>query len=105
MRRTQDLHIQTIGLVPPVVKRSRCYHSRASPAAYEGAQRPVKPPDAHGANPVYRRTAEGAGEDQVGRGRAGQDAAKMDEQVRRRPEGVPADALMPGNVPDAPERS
>src|SRR5580658_637368 len=49
--------------------------------------------------------AEGVGQDQVSARDARQDAAQIDQHVRRGPEGVAADALVPGDVPEAPYRS
>jgi len=44
---------------------------------------------------------EGGRENQIAAGNAGQDAAQLNENVRRGPKGVAADALVPGNVPRA----
>src|SRR5439155_27373795 len=101
VRRAQQRHVEAVGDMPPVVEGRGGEHVDAAPGAEEASQWAAKSPNFDGscARGVVR--AERGGEDDVGAGEASDDAAEVDQNVRRGPEAVAADALVPGDVPDA----
>ena len=48
VRRAQNLHIEPVGVVPPVVERRRSDHGDAAPRRDERPQRPAEAPYLHG---------------------------------------------------------
>ena len=98
--RADDLDVEAVGGVPPVVEGGGGEHGDAAPGGEEGAER------AGEAEHAARRwragrgiLAQGGVEDQVATGDAGENAAEIDGHVGGRPEGVAADGAVPGDVP------
>ena len=48
MWRTQNLHVQAVRVVPPIVERRGSQHRNTTPRCDERSQRSSKPPDFHG---------------------------------------------------------
>src|SRR5229473_1928167 len=99
MRRTDDLHVEPVGSMPPIVERRRGEHGDAAPRRNERAQRSAESPQRDRALAQRRFAMERGGEDQVPAGQARQYSAQVDVDMRRCPEGVTADGAMPGYVP------
>ena len=99
MGRADDLDIQPIGVVPPVVERGGGQHGEAAPGADERAQRPIEPEDADRSRTRRPGTSKSAGQDEIGAGDRGQHAAKVDREVRGGQERVAADRHVPGDIP------
>ena len=99
VRRADDLDVEAVGIVPPVVERRRSDHGDAAPGRQKRAQRPAESPDAHGTIAQAGAAVERGGKYQVSAGNARQNAAQMDDYVGRRPKGVASDGAVPGDVP------
>ena len=86
VRRTDDAHVEAVRVVPPVVERRRHEHREPAPRREEGAGWPREAQDADAHVSQRRRAAErGRGDEIPGRD-ASQKAARVDRQMRRRPE-------------------
>ena len=68
VRRAEDLDVQAVGVVPPVIEGRGSQHGGAAPGGDEGAERPAESPDLDGRGAQRRIAAEGAREDQVAAG-------------------------------------
>src|SRR5215469_14286231 len=101
VRWTEDFHIETVGVVPIVVEGGRGNHCYGSPDAEERAERAAEPPYRNGMVAQRRTLAERGGKNEICTSEAREDAAELNQDVRRRQERVAANALMPRNVPDA----
>ncbi len=98
VRRAEDLHVEPVGVVPPVVERRRDEHRDAAPAGDERAERPAEPEHAHD-RPAARRRPERGRDDLRQRRHRRQHRRRVDRHVRRRPEAVAPDRPVPGDVP------
>ena len=58
MGRAQNLHVDPIRVVPPIVERRRRDHRHAAPGADERSERAAKTPDSYSRLPRLRRAAE-----------------------------------------------
>src|ERR1700689_4201802 len=99
MRRADDLDVQAERIVPPVIERRRGDHHHAAPASQKGAERPAESPNFYGSRFGDGIVSPSGGENQIRAGEAHQDSAELDKEVRGSPEGVAADAHVPGDVP------
>jgi hypothetical protein len=101
VRRADDPHVETVGVVPPVVERRRHQHGGAAPGRQKCAQRSGQAPDAHARVSQRRLLRPGRREDQIRPMKCRRDAAGVDRHVRSAPERVAADRAVPGDVPVA----
>src|SRR5579864_991795 len=102
VRRTDDLYVESVSFMPPVVERCGGQHGAATPRCDKSAQRRTKSEYVHGVAPLFCIAAEGRPHDDPGRAESAQYRAKLDQQMRRGPEAVTANGFMPGNVPVKP---
>ena len=65
VRRAEDLHVQAVGVVPPVVEGRGGDHGDSAPGGDERAQRSAEAPDLDGAIAQAATAIEGRGEDQI----------------------------------------
>ncbi len=102
VRRRDDLDVQAVGVVPPVVEGGRGDHGEGAPDRHPGAERGAETPETNGGGGLghARSPAEGGPERQPAGGQPGEHPAEVDRQVRRGPEGVAADRRVPGDVPE-----
>jgi hypothetical protein len=75
VRRAENLDVEAVGVMPPVVEGRRGKHGDAAPGGDEGAERAAEPPDFDRSFAERGHAAHGGGEDQVSTGDAGEDAA------------------------------
>ncbi len=101
VRRADDLHIQPVGRMPPVVEGRRCNHRNPAPSCKEHAQRRTQAEDVHRRITQRRLPVEGALIHQPQPDDRGQHAAQLDHQVGRRPEAVATDGAVPRHIPFA----
>ena len=101
VRRAEDFDVEAVGVVPPIVEGAGGDHGDGAPGADKGAEGSAETPHGDGVIAERRILLESRGKDYVAAGEAGNDSAQVDEHVRGSPESVAADALVPGNVPDA----
>src|SRR5262249_50160174 len=101
VRRTKDFDIQAVSVVPIVVEGGGGDHRQAAPGTEEGPKRAAEPPYRNGTVTQRRILAERSGKNKICTAETREDAAELNQDVRWRPESVPTDALMPGNIPDA----
>jgi hypothetical protein len=99
VRRAQDLDVQAIRAVPPVVERGRHDHRRGTPHPEERAERTLEAPHADRGGPELGAPAQRRREDEQRAGRPGDDPAGLDRDVRRGPERVAADRHVSRDVP------
>src|ERR1700678_1405116 len=103
MRRADNLYVQAIRVMPPVIKRSRGEYGEASPAGEKDAQR-----GAQSKNNDRRRRHLGVPKKsalyhQPGADDGGYHGAELDGQMRWSPERIAADGAVPGDIPRAPD--
>ena len=98
--RAQYLHVESVGVVPPVVQRCRHDHRQRAPDADPGAERTAEAPERDPGGALAGAAGERGAEHQPAARQAGDHAAQIDGQVGRRPERIPADGPMPGDVPE-----
>ena len=101
MRRADDLDVEPVRVVPPVVERRGDEHCAAAPGRDEGANRAGKTPDPDARGAKGRRIPKCGCEDQVPRRQSGEHAAGVNRDMRRRPEGVAPDRAVPRDIPVA----
>ena len=82
MRGAHYLYIQTIGVMPPVVKGSRGEHGNGTPDTNPAGQGTLKSPKLY-IMLVFIRVKKCPLEDHPGAGEATEDASKIDNHVRR----------------------
>ena len=100
--RAENLYVEAVSVVPPVVEGRGGDHGHAAPGTDECAERSAEAPHPHRARLLRRGgMAEGAGEDEIPARDARQDAAQIDQHVGGGPEGIAADALVPRDIPDS----
>src|ERR1700735_1740700 len=103
MRWTEDLDIQSIRAMPPVIKRRGGQHRNGAPDTEQAAQGTVK--DAP--HPNGRRLGDLFPKEriiqylQTGE-QPRENGAQVNEDMRRGKEFVPADRPVPGNIPKYP---
>src|SRR6185295_1524492 len=95
----EDLDVQAVGVVPPIVERRRGEHGDGAPDRHPGAERRAEAPEADGHLALRLGTGEGGLQGEPAAGDTSQHAAEIDGQVRRGPEGVAADRHVPRDVP------
>ena len=101
VRRADDLHIEAVRVVPPVVEWRRRDHHQRAPDANPCAKRGVEVfPEANRFCACVGGARECRAQGEVSAAQPGNDCAGLLEKVRRRPEGVAADGAVPGDVPD-----
>ena len=98
MRWTYDLHIQTIGIVPPVIKGCRREHGNGAPNTYPAGQGTFKSPKFY-IMLVFIRIKKGLLKNYPGTSESTKDASKIYHHMRRIPESIPTNGFMPGNIP------
>ena len=103
MRRADNLDVEAVSVMPPVIERSRGEHGDASPAGEENAQRGAQPKNTDRRGRELRVAEKSALDDQPRADDAGEHTAGVDGHVRRGPESIPADGPVPGDVPGAPD--
>ena len=101
VRRAQDLDVQAVGVVPPVVEGRRYDHRQRAPDADPGPERSAEAPERDAGGPLARVAGERRAQHEPSAREAGDDAAQVDGQVGGRPERVAADGAVPGDVPQA----
>src|SRR5205085_4112995 len=89
----------TVSVVPPVVEWRRYQHGRSAPGADESPQRPTESENIDGRPLSGFIPPKRGAENQRGRRNRREDRAKLNHQMGRRPEGVAAYGLVPGDVP------
>jgi hypothetical protein len=99
---TEDLDVEPVRRVPPVVERRGGEHRAGAPDAHPRGERAAEAPEAHGARALRRAAREGRLENERAVGQPRRGATDVDAQVRRRPERVAADRDVPRDVPDEP---
>ena len=99
VRRADDLHVEAVGIVPPVVERRRRDHREAAPDAQPRAERAAKAPDANAGGDVALIGHDGALEHDEARRQSGDHTSALNQQMRRRPERVAPDGHVPRDVP------
>ena len=78
VRRAHDLHVEPVGVVPPVVEGRRRDHREASPDAEPGAERTAKAPDAYAGRDVALVRRDGALEHDEPRRQSGDQARRSE---------------------------
>src|SRR5205809_179932 len=96
----EHLHVEAVGVVPPVVERRRRDHRERAPDAHPGAERAAEAPERHARVALFRRGGERCPQHQPAARQAREHAPQVDRHVGRGPERVAADRAMPGDVPD-----
>ena len=91
--------------MPPIVERGRGNHRNGAPGTDECTERSVESPHGNGVGADGRIFAEGGGKNEVAAAAPRENAAELNQEMRGSPEGVAADALVPGNVPDTADRA
>ena len=81
MRRADDLDIETVGIVPPVVERRRREHGDRAPHYDPRAERRARPEDAHGGGTLPRAGEKGVPKGQPSAHAAAEEAAEVNGQV------------------------
>ena len=100
VRRAHDLHVEPVGVVPPVVERGGSDHHEGAPDGDPRAERPRNPQkrtDSARSRVASRRRWSAAPASRSSRPRRWR---RTVPQVRQGPERVPADGLVPGDVPE-----
>src|SRR5215467_13882097 len=103
MWQAQDLDVESVGRMPPVVKGCRGQHRQAAPRRYETTERAAKPPHGYSAVAVLLRGAEGRCENCVTTSYPGQNSGQVDHHVRGCPERVASDGNVPRDIPVSSE--
>src|SRR5207245_5865043 len=85
---------------PPVVERSGRDHRDRAPDRHPGAERPAETPEPHCRGTLLGCTGERRAQYEPAARPAGENAAQVDRQMRRSPEGVPSNRAMPRDIPD-----
>ncbi len=91
MRRADDLDVETVRVVPPVVEWGGGEHGDAAPGCKKGSERGAKTEDIDAGGLHAGIVAEGGPENEIATDDRCEDAAGVDGHVRRRPEGVATD--------------
>lgn len=97
--RAQDGHIQSEGVVPPAVERSRGQHAKATPGSDESPERSTESPNLYGVLSDRGGRSQRGVQNQVGAAQSSEDGSELDREVRGRSEGVAPNADVPGNIP------
>ena len=100
VRGADDLHVQPVGAVPPVVEGRRGQHRDRAPDRHPRAERRAEAPEANRRRALLRRAGKRGVEREPSARQARHHASQVDGQVRRRPERVAADRAVPRDVPD-----
>ena len=101
--RTEDLDVEPVGVVPPVVERRGGEHRDRAPDRHPGPQRRAKSPHAHRPSNLGTGAGKGRLQGQPSAGQAGRQPASVDCEVGWRPERVAPDRTVPRDVPDDPD--
>ena len=97
--RGDDLDVEAVGVVPPVIERRGGEHGDAAPCCDEGAEGSAKAEDVDRCGGELGSGREGGAQDEIAAGDSGEHAAQVDGHVGGRPESIAADAAVPGDVP------
>ena len=95
VRWADNLDVETVSVVPPVVKGSSHEHGDASPPGEEDAERGAKSKDTDRCITELAIVAEGAVNDQPGADDSGENTTGVDGHVRWGPESIAADGSVP----------
>src|SRR5207247_11437612 len=83
--RRQPSHVETVGVVPPLVERARREHREGAPDRDPRAERPAEAPERDAGGLLLHGCGERGPEDEPAARRAGEYAAQVDREVGRRP--------------------
>src|SRR5690242_16339143 len=99
MGRTENLHVQPVRVVPPVIEGRGGDHGDATPGSDESTERTVETPHPDGTGSERGCGVQSRRQNQVCARDPGQDAAEVDGDVGGGPETVAPYGLVPGNIP------
>src|SRR5262245_48420782 len=91
MWQAQDLDVESVGRMPPGVKRRGDEHREATPGRHEASERPAEAPHRYGGVAIFIRGTEGRRENCVTTSYPGENSCQVDHHVRGGPERVTSD--------------
>ena len=104
MRRADDLHIEPVGIVPPIVERRGSDHRRRAPHRHPCSQRRACAKEMNRCGALLVRAAKRGLERQPGEQQRRHYPAELNDDVRRRPKSVAPDRRVPRDVPEQSDR-
>ena len=100
MRGADDLDVEPVGVVPPIIERGRRQHRERAPHADPCAEWRTEAPEPDRARTLLGRAGEGCLECDVSARDRDDRRREVGAHVRRRPERVATDGHVPRDVPD-----
>ncbi len=104
VRRRNDLDVQAVGVVPPVVEGRRGEHRDAAPGRNKGAERGAEAQHRDRFTLQLLAAAKRRVQDQVSADHRRNHTAGIDQQMRRGEERIASDGTMPRDIPRAAKR-